>query len=48
MQRVKRVDIRYPFLKEVDSMALRCSINDRDINASINIMFEGIKMHFAS
>ena len=22
--------------------------NDRDINASINIMFEGIKMHFAS
>ena len=24
------------------------NINDRDINASINIMFEGIKMHFAS
>ena len=22
--------------------------NDRDINASINIMFEGIKIHFAS
>ena len=22
--------------------------NDRDINASINIMFEGIKKHFAS
>ena len=24
------------------------NINDRDINASINIMFEGIKIHFAS
>ena len=21
--------------------------NDRDINASINIMFEGVKMHYA-
>ena len=45
---LKELVVDYPFLKEVDSMALRCSINDRDINASINIMFEGIKIHFAS